>query len=88
MPKYITGLCKTFMICPEIDTLFFFPFLKISRSEFRIQDLISRLTVNQNAISIYQNLSLGVGDHKTSQILKIEALTIVYNGSLNTLRFF
>ena len=52
------------VIWPEIDILFFFPFLKIFKSEFLIQDLISRPIVNQNKISVYQNLSLGVDNQK------------------------
>ena len=54
------------MIRSEIDTLFFTLLLKISGSEFLIQDFISRLTVNQDDISIYQHLSVGV--YKQKQI--------------------
>ena len=41
---------------PKIDALFLFfgLFLKISKSEFLIQDLMSRLIVNGNGILIYQ----------------------------------
>ena len=42
----------------------FFPFVRITKSEFLIQDFISRLIVNENGISIYQNVSLGVNDQK------------------------
>ena len=73
------------MICPEIDALFFSLCLKIFKSEFLIQGLISRLIVKKH-VSVYQNLSLGVATRK-NQSLKIEAMAIVY-GSLNTLRFF
>ena len=48
---------------PEIDTLSS-PFLKIFKSEFMIQDWIFWPIVNQNVISIYQNLSLGVENQK------------------------
>ena len=44
----------------------FCPFLRIFKLEFLIQDLISRLIVNENEISIYQNLTLGVGKQKQS----------------------
>ena len=57
---------------PKIDALFL-PFFRISKSEFLIQDLIFRLTVNENGISTHQNLSLGVDN----QILKIEDVAIV-----------
>ena len=40
-------------------------FLKIFKSEFLIEDLISRLLVNENGI--YQNLSLGVDNQKPGQ---------------------
>ena len=49
---------------PKIDALFFCTFLRIFKSEFLIQDLISRLTVKENGIFIYQNLSLGVDNQK------------------------
>ena len=42
----------------------FCPFLRIFKSEFLVQDLISRLIVKGNGISIRQNLSLGVNDQK------------------------
>ena len=51
------------MIWPEIDTLFSH-FLKIFRSDSLIQDFISRLIMNQNQISIYQILSLGVDNQE------------------------
>ena len=51
------------MIWPEIETVFR-PFLKIYKSKFLMQDLISRLIENENEISIYQNLSLGVDKQK------------------------
>ena len=47
----------------EIDKLFL-PFFKIVKAEFLIQDLISRLIVNQNKISIYDILNLGVENQK------------------------
>ena len=43
--------------------------------EFLIQDLISRLIVNQNEISIWQDLSLSVDNQ--NQSLKIEDVAIV-----------
>ena len=46
----------------------FRPFLKISISEFLIQDLTSRLIVNENGISIYQSLSLGFDDQKQVKV--------------------
>ena len=55
------------MICPEIDALFR-PFLKIFKSEFHIQDLISRLIVNKYRMSIYQNLCLGVDNQKQIKV--------------------
>ena len=64
------------MICPQIDTLFFGSILKIFKSEIFIQTLISRLTVNKNVISIYQNLSLGVYSQKQEE-LEIEPVAIV-----------
>ena len=47
----------------KIDTLFL-PFLRILKSEFLIQNLISRLIVNKNGIPIYRNLSLSVDNQK------------------------
>ena len=64
---------------PEIDALFS-PFLKISKSEFLIQDLISRLTVNQNEISVLisnEISNFGCWQSETNQILKIEDVAIV-----------
>ena len=40
--------------------LCFLPFLRIFKSKFLIQDLISRLIINENGISMLQTLSLGV----------------------------
>ena len=42
----------------------FSPFLKVFKSEFLIEDLTSRLIVNENEMSISQNLSLGVDNQK------------------------
>ena len=56
----------------EVDTLLFALFEDFLKSEFLIQDLISRLIVNKNAIPIYQNLSSGVDNPETNQISKIE----------------
>ena len=46
----------------------FCPFLKIFKSEFPIQALISRTIMNENVISIYQNLSLGVDNQKQIKV--------------------
>ena len=69
MLKRITIPCGLISeIWPEIDRLFFalFADIQIGVSDSRpgIQDLISRLIVNQNEISRYQNLSLGVDNQK------------------------
>ena len=52
------------MFChPKIDT-FFLPFLKNFKSEFLVQDVISRLIVDVNGISIYQNIGLSTDNQK------------------------
>ena len=63
------------------------PFLRISKSEFLIQDFISRIIVNENGISIHQNLSLGVDDQKQIKFWKLK-FSLLFKGSLNTSRFF
>ena len=50
---YLCDLARKLISC-------FLPFLKIFKSDFLIQDLISRLIMNQNEISIYQNLSFSI----------------------------
>ena len=52
------------VILPEIDALFFTLLLNIIKSEFLIQDFICGLIVNENEISVNQNLSLGVDSQK------------------------
>ena len=47
---------------PKIDTLFSALFEDFQMGV--IQDLVSRLIVNENGISVYQNLSLGVDNQK------------------------
>ena len=71
---------------PKIDALFL-PFLSIFRSEFLIPDLISRLIVNKNVISVYRNLSWDVDNQKQIKSRKLK-ISILFNGSLNTLSFF
>ena len=75
-----------FFLQPEIYTLSF-PFSRILKSELLIQDLISRLIVNENKISIYQNPSLGVDNQKFIKFCKSKML-LLFNGSLYTLRSF
>ena len=50
----------------EIDTLFvfFLHFFRTFKSEFLIQELISRLIVNENGVSVHQNLGLDVDNQK------------------------
>ena len=67
--------CGLSFFIPRL-TACFLTFLRIVKSEFLIQDLISRLVMNEYGISIYQNLSLGV-DNQKNQILKIEDVAIV-----------
>ena len=63
MLKRITIPCRHISVnLPKIDTLF----LKIFISKLLIQDLISRLTGNQNEISVHQNLCLGVDNRSKS----------------------
>ena len=57
------------MIWPEIGTLFL-PFFEDIELELLIQDLTSQLIVNQNEISAYQKLSLGVDNQKQIKFLK------------------
>ena len=47
----------------EINTLVL-PFSRSFKLEFLIQDLISRLIVNENEISVFQNLILDVANKK------------------------
>ena len=49
---------------PQDCSPVFCPFLRIFKSEFLIQDLISRLIANENGIFIYQKLSLAVNNQK------------------------
>ena len=53
----------------------FCSFLRIFKPEFLIQDLIYLLTVNENGISTYQNLSLHVDNQK--QVFKTEHVATV-----------
>ena len=53
---------------------------------FLIQDLISRVIVNDNGISVNQNVSLDVDNQKQIEFLKFKMF--LFNGHLNTLRFF
>ena len=64
MLKQIMIPCRyVSVIWPEIDTLFFalFADIQMGVSDSRLD---SRLIVNQNEISIYQNLRLGVDNQK------------------------
>ena len=65
----------------------YFPFFEDFKSEFLIQDLISQLIINENGISICQNLSLGVENQKQMEFYQFK-ISLLFNGSLNTLRFF
>ena len=49
----------------------FFPFSKIVKSDVLSQDLICRLLVRVNGISIHQNLRLCVDNQKQIKFLKI-----------------
>ena len=49
--------------------------MKILESKFLIQDLISRLIVKENEMSIFQNLSLGI-DNQKQLSLKTEDVAI------------
>ena len=48
-----------------------FKFQKIFKSEFLIAALAPRLTVNENVISRYENLNLGVDNYKEIKFQKI-----------------
>ena len=65
----------------------FLPFLRIFKSEFLIQGLLSLLIVNGNGISVRRNLNLGVDNQKQikSRNLKMSPL---FNGSSNTVHVF
>ena len=65
----------------------FCPFLRILKSEFLIQDLISRLIVKENGTSMYQNLGLGANNQKQIKFWKLKKSPLCH-GSLNTSRFF
>ena len=72
----------------EIDTLFLVVFEDVQVGvSFLIQDLIPRQVMNENEISIYQNLSLGFNNHKHVRFGKLKLLPL-FNGLLNTSRFF
>ena len=62
---------------------FFHPFFKILKSEFLIQDLLSRLIVNQNEISVCQNQSLGIDNQNQIKFWKLK-MWLLLNGSLDT----
>ena len=69
--QVVTGLSSPGFLHSEIDIQLFVRFLRIFKSEiliqnFLIQDFfkISRPIVNENGISICQNLSLGVDNQK------------------------
>ena len=65
-----TSNCKNFKVTLVPYVLWyvaFCPFLRISKSEFLIQDLISWLIVKENGKFMYQNLSLGVDNQKEVQ---------------------
>ena len=63
----------------------FYPFLRILKTEFLIQALISRQIVNQNVVYVHQNLSLGIDSQRKIKFSKMK-LPFLFNGSLNTLR--
>ena len=65
------------MIFPGIDTLFSALFLKIFRSEFLIQSLISRLSSAQKSNIYISKYKFGCRQPQTNQILTIEAVAIV-----------
>ena len=73
------------VICHGINNLVFC--LKIFKLEFFIQALISRLILNKYGISIFKNLSLGADNQKPTKCTKLK-LWLLFNGSLNILRFF
>ena len=58
------------------------PFLRIFKSEFLIQDLLSRLIVNEDRISMFQSLSLGVENQKQIKFPKLKTL-LLFNDSFN-----
>ena len=55
------------------------------KSEFLIQDLISRLIMNENGISINQNLSLDVGKQKQIKFWKLK-MSLLFNGWLRSIQ--
>ena len=75
------------MICPEIDNLYFRPFLKIFKLEFLIQHLISPLIFNEIRVFVYQNPSLSVDTQKQIKSRKLKTW-LSSDGSVNTLPFF
>ena len=77
-------MCRNIsVICPETHNLFL-PFLKIFKSEFLIETLISQLTVSENVLSLRQNRSLGIVKQKYRKL----KLWLFFNDSLITLKFF
>ena len=62
--RYIAGC--SLPLSTQINTLFFYILWGFSNRKFLIQALIFRQIVNENVISIYHNLSLGVDKHKES----------------------
>ena len=82
---YIKGCGLSFFTLRLIPC--FLPFFDDFQIRVLIQDLISRLIVNKNRITIYQNLSLGVDDQKQLKVRKLKML-LLFDGSLNILEFF
>ena len=71
---------------PKTFTLIFALFLKIFKSEFLIQDFISRFSSERKRNISISSLSLGVDNQKQIKFWKLKML-LLFNGSLNTLRF-
>ena len=75
----------TYLSSPKLIPCFC-PFLRIFKLEFPIQNFISRIIVNKNGISTYQNLNLSVDNQKQIKFGKLKMVPF-FNGLLNTLRF-
>ena len=62
-------------------------FLTIFKSGSLIQDLISRLTVNENGIFKDKDLILGVINQRQIEFRKLK-MSLLFDGLLNTVHFF
>ena len=76
-----------FVFCPDIYSLLWHLFGRFFKSEFLIQDLISRLMVNKNRKNMCQNLSLRFNNQNQIKFRKLK-IFLLFNGSLSTLYFF